>query len=200
MPEVFSHPATPPQVIELLGPAAAKLKVAAGLRGSFTQRKFLKELPKPLVSSGEFVVARGQGVAWHTLKPFDSEVVLTPAALIQRNGHGQATRIDAAQQPGLNAVSAVFDALFALDVETLARTFQLFGTRASGAATGWTLGLVPHEPALAQRIARISVDGVDQPKLITLYEAGGDRTEIEFASTTALDALTDADRRHFEAR
>jgi hypothetical protein len=59
------------------------------------------------------------------------------------------------------------------------------------------LGLVPREPALAQRIARIVVDGQVQPRLITLFEASGDRTEIEFGSTTVLDALSDADRKSF---
>lgn len=197
-PTVFAHPATPAQVIELLGPAATRLKTAAGLHGLFTQRKRLKELPQPLVSSGDFTVARGQGVAWHTRKPFDSELVLTPQALIQRNGSGKATRIDAAQQPGLKAVSQVFDALFALDVDALAKTFSLSGQRgADGAAAGWVLGLVPREPALAQRIARIVVEGADQPRRITLIEAGGDQTEIAFSDTRVLDALSDAERQTF---
>lgn len=194
MPGVFAHAVTPAEVAALIGPAAAKLKPAAGLRGSFTQRKFLKELPQPLVSSGDFIVVRGQGVAWHTKKPFDAELVLTPQALIQRSGSGKATHVDAAQQPGLRTVSQVFDALFALDPDTLAQTFTLYGERAGG---GWMLGLVPREAALAQRIARIVIDGAEQPRRITLYEAGGDRTEIEFGTTAVLATLGAAERQPF---
>jgi hypothetical protein len=160
--------------------------------------RILHELPQPLQSSGEFLVARGAGVDWHTLKPFDSEVLMTPKALIQRGPDGKPQRVNASQQPGLAAVSQVFDALFALDIDTLSQSFRLFGEKDASSTGGWRLGLVPREPAFAKVIARIVVNGADEPKLITLFEASGDRTEIELADIKTATALTDADRQRFQ--
>lgn len=192
---VFEHALSGEQAGKLLGPAAGALKSAALLRGSFTQRKFLKELPQPLASNGEFVVARGLGVDWHTLKPFDATVVLTPQAMIQRGADGSSKRIAADQQPGLRAVGEVFDALFSLDLAKLGDSFQLYG-EASG-KDAWTLGLVPREAAFAKLIERIQVSGSTQPQHIVLFEGSGDRTEIDFGPLATQREIGEADRRLF---
>ena len=44
----------------------------AVLRGSFEQRKSIKGFRNPLVSRGEFIVARQRGVVWRTVEPFGS--------------------------------------------------------------------------------------------------------------------------------
>ena len=195
VPTVFEHAAAPEQLQKMLGPTAGTLKASAALRGAFTQRKFLKELPQPLVSNGEFVVARGLGVDWHTQKPFDSTVVLTPQALIQRGADGSAHRVSADQQPGLRAVGDVFDALFTLDLARLGETFQLYGE--PGEKGAWTLGLVPREPAFAKVMNRIVITGSAQPARIVMFEGSGDRTEIEFGAVNAQRELAEADRKLF---
>lgn len=204
VPTVFEHAAAPAQLEKLLGPVAGALKSAATMRGAFTQRKFLRELPQPLVSSGEFIVARSLGVDWHTQKPFDATVVLTPAAMIQRGADGSTKRISADQQPGLKAVGDVFDALFTLDLAKLGETFQLYGeadaekSGEKGAEkAGWTLGLVPREPAFAKVMNRIVITGSTQPAKIVLFEGSGDRTEIEFGKVATQSELAEADRKRF---
>jgi len=192
---VFAHPAAAQDLQSLLGPAARSLGNAAAVRGAFSQRKYLHELPQPLTSSGEFLVARGIGIDWHTRQPFDSDLVLTPQALERRDGGGAATRMDASTQPGLGAVEQVFDALFALDLPRLAERFSLYGVRDSG---GWTLGLKPRDAALARMIDAVIISGGEQPQRIVLHEANGDRTEIGFSRQSAAAALSDADRQRFK--
>jgi hypothetical protein len=191
---VFGHPASAQELETMLGPATQELRQAAALRGEFSQRKFLHELPQPLLSSGDFLVARGLGVAWHTRVPFDSELVLTPQALVQRDAGAAPTRVDASTQPGLGAVAQVFDALFALDLPKLTERFELYGQRGKD---GWILGLKPRDAALAKAMTAVVVQGRAQPQHILLYEAGGDRTEIVF-SHQAATALSDADRQRFK--
>ncbi|MFI4978860.1 MAG: hypothetical protein ACHQIO_00780, partial [Nevskiales bacterium] len=123
---VFAHPAEAKALDALLGPAARALAGATAVRGEFSQRKYLHELPQPLASSGEFLVVRGTGIDWHTRVPFDSDLVLTPKAMVQRDGGAEAMRVDASAQPGLGAVEQVFDALFALDTPKLAERFTLY--------------------------------------------------------------------------
>lgn len=195
VPAVFAHAASAEQLQAMLGPAGTRLRSAAVLRGPFTQRKRLHELPQPLVSNGEFLVARGLGVDWHTQKPFDASVVLTPRALIQRGADGSTKRISADEQPGLRAVGEVFDALFTLDLAKLGQTFELYGE--PGEQGAWTLGLVPREAAFAKVMSRIVVSGAAQPARIALYERSGDRTEIEFGKLETQDALAEADRKRF---
>lgn len=194
-PEVFMHPATADALVTLIGPNAAGLKSAAALHGHFAQRKLLAELPQPLLSSGDFLVARGLGVEWRTLKPFDSAVVLTPSALLQRGADGSTQSIPADQQPGLRAVGQVFDALFTLDLAKLDQTFVLYGEPKAGG--GWTLGLVPRDAAFASRIARIVIDGSAQPAHIVMFEGRGDRTEIDFSGVVASRELAEAERKRF---
>lgn len=192
---VFEHPASARDLEKMLGPATQALRQAAALRGEFSQRKFLHELPQPLVSSGDFLVARGLGVIWHTRVPFDSELVLTPQALVQRDAGAEALRVDAATQPGLGAVAQVFDALFALDLPQLGQRFSLYGEPGKD---GWILGLKPREAALAQAMSAVVVQGRAEPQHIVLHEASGDRTEIEFSHQTAAASLSDAERQRFK--
>jgi len=49
-----------------------RLKTAPVLKGEFEQTKTLKGFRNALVSKGEFLVARGQGVWWHTREPFET--------------------------------------------------------------------------------------------------------------------------------
>ncbi len=195
LPSVFGHSATPDEVEKLLGPVAGTLKSSGVMRGAFTQKKFLKELPQPLVSGGEFIVARSLGVDWHTQKPFDATVVLTPTAMIQRGADGSSKRVSSDQQPGLRAVGDVFDALFTLDIAKLGETFELFGEPAEKG--GWNLGLVPREAAFAKVMNRILITGSSQPSKIVLFEGSGDRTEIEFGKVTTQADVAEADRKRF---
>lgn len=192
---VFTHPAEAKALDALLGPAARALAGAAAVRGEFSQRKYLHELPQPLVSSGEFLVARGIGIDWHTRVPFDSDLLLTPQSMVQRDGGAEAMRVDASTQPGLGAVEQVFDALFALDTPKLAERFTLYGLRGKD---GWTLGLKPRDAALAKMIDSVVIGGSEQPQRIVLHETGGDRTEIIFSRQTALGTLSEADRKRFK--
>lgn len=191
---VFEHPADAQQLASMLAPVTRRLEGAAGLRGHFTQRNHLHDLPQPLTSSGTFLVARGLGVVWHTRQPFDAEVVLTPQALIQRSG-GSTRSVGADRQPGLAAVARTFDALFTLDLPPLAQRFALYGMQGDA---GWTLGLKPHDAALAAHLAAVVVQGRDHPQQVTLSQAGGDRTVIRFSDVTVLSTLTAAQRQQFK--
>lgn len=190
---VFDHPTDARQMQQMLASVTKRLNGAAALQGQFSQRNHLHGLPQPLRSSGDFLVARGLGVDWHTLMPFDAEVVLTPQALIQRSG-GSIQTLGADQQPGLAAVARTFDAMFTLDLPQLAQRFKLYGSQND---KGWTLGLKPRDAALAAHLAAVVVTGSDHPAQVTLYQAEGDRTEIVFSNVEVIPALSKAQRKRF---
>ncbi|HEU0198760.1 MAG TPA: outer membrane lipoprotein carrier protein LolA [Nevskiaceae bacterium] len=192
---MFTHPAAVATLTKMLSATTQTLKRAAAVQGRFVQRTFLHDLPQPLQSSGDFLVARGLGVDWHTLKPFDAATILTPSAVIQRAADGHTQVLAANRQPGLHAIVNTFDALFTLDLSRLARRFSLFGVQGSG---GWTLGLKPRAAALAAHLTAVVVTGGEYPRDVTLYQAGGDRTEIRFVGVSVEPHLDAAQRKRFE--
>ncbi|MBW8757189.1 MAG: outer membrane lipoprotein carrier protein LolA [Burkholderiales bacterium] len=78
-----------------------RLRSAPVLKGEFEQTRTLKGFRNALVSKGEFVVARGQGVWWHTREPFETTLVVTRTRLFTRNPDGGTGNLmDAQAEPG----------------------------------------------------------------------------------------------------
>lgn len=194
---VFEHPVTPSQLQTLIEPAAQELAKMPVLRGGFTQKKFLKNIPKPLQSSGSFIVARDQGIYWHTRLPFDSEFILTPDRMVQLDGGSTAVRLNTAQQPGLRVVGDIFFSIFALNPDALARNFKLFGE--AGKRDTWLLGLRPQTSALSSVLSEAVIAGSTRVRSVQLWDAHGDRTEIMMtASKAGASALTPAEAALFQ--
>ncbi|MGH8444611.1 MAG: hypothetical protein ACREVL_05050, partial [Solimonas sp.] len=119
---VFAHPADAATIRAALGPLTRELAAARTLSGPYTQKKTLRELPQPLASAGDFLFVREVGVAWRTLTPFPSELIVTRDALVQRDG-GSSTRVAAGQQPAVRMVARIFFAVFSLDFAQLSELF-----------------------------------------------------------------------------
>ncbi|WP_420465959.1 outer membrane lipoprotein carrier protein LolA [Panacagrimonas sp.] len=181
--EVFEHPQTPQQAQAFLHAAMPDLGQVQVLRGRYVQRKFLREIPRPLTSSGEFLLIRDRGIWWHTQVPLDAE-------LMWRRDSGPASAMDIA--------ASTFFALFALEVDALARRFELFGIGPEAPASPWQLGLRPRDAALADWLTQITLAGAGQLQQVNLLEATGDRTEIDIiAEAQPLSSLTPSDRLRF---
>lgn len=191
---VFDHPADRAQLERDLAPAIATLRDARVLRGAYAQEKRLHELPRPLSAEGTFLFARGIGIAWRTVKPFESELVITEREIVQRDSGGTTLRLSAEQQPGVRTVAAVFAAVFALDFDALQAMFELHSRR-SGA--GWELGLRPRA-GMAGAIREITVVGARHVERVRLSDTHGDVTDIRLSGIEAsAGALTADERRQF---
>ena len=186
--DLFAHPKTPAQAETLLRAAMPELGQVQVLRGRYTQRKFLREIPRPLTSTGEFLLVRERGVWWHTQTPLDSELILI--------GGSKAKSGSSPQQPGLEMAASVFFALFTLDLDTLSRSFDLFLTQSG---SRWTLGLRPRDAALGSWFEKATISGSARVEQVTLFEAAGDRTEIDLlAVAQPQTSLTSAERKRFD--
>jgi outer membrane lipoprotein-sorting protein len=158
---------------------AAQLEKARTLQGNFRQSRYLRELPRPLIATGEFVFARELGVYWHTRQPFDSVVVLNDAGMMQIDEGAPALRLSADQQPAVRLVGNLFTALFTLDVTRLGNDFDLFGI---GEGARWTLGLRPRARTTAGVIRQVTVTGSADVEQVEIVDAQGERTLIELTS------------------
>lgn len=180
----------------LLARIRAHLADAPVLRGEFEQRKAVKGFKHPLVSHGDYLVAKARGVVWRTQAPFASTLVLTRERLLARQPDGSvANRLDTTQEPGLRAVNELLFALIAADLSALASRFRIDGEERG---TGWRAVLAPRDATLAQWIKSIELEGDRHVNGVRIAEAGGDSSQIRFTRQQAGQALTREEEAWFE--
>lgn len=191
-------PPTPaaPAAQELLAQVRQRVQDAPVVRGGFEQLKTVKGFKQPLRSSGDFVVARGKGIVWHVLKPFESTLVVRPDSLQSRGSDGKLTmQMRAQDEPVLRTVNAMLFAVMSANLAELAQHFEVTG---QVAAKGWSLHLVPRDPTLAQWLASVELQGNQFVQEVKLQEARGDSSLIRILTPVAENALRPQDAVQFE--
>lgn len=162
------------------------------LRGGFEQEKRIAGFKNPLRSQGSFLVARGKGVVWTTLKPFPSEVVITGDRILSRQRDGSSrVEVDGREQPALRSVNAMMFALVSGDVAALSSRFETQVQAKAG--NGWSLSLKPKSAALAKAFTRIVLNGDSYVREVDIEEANGDRTHLRFVELSQTPATLSAD-------
>lgn len=184
-------------VSPLVAQVRQRLADAPVMRGRFEQRKTLKGFKNPLVSRGDFVVAKERGVVWHTREPFESSLVVTRDRLLSRQADGRVdTKVEARDEPGLRAVNEMLFALMAADLQTLSARFHIDGELLG--SSGWRLALVPRDAALAQWLTRVELEGDRFVRSVQLTEAQGDSSVIRFSEQATAQALTREEAARFD--
>ncbi len=169
----------------------SRLAKPAVLRGTFEQSRHLQGFHNPLVSQGDFVVARDRGVLWETRKPFPSTTVIGRDRVLTRHADGSSeVVVDNAHAPAASVVNALMLAMLGGDVDALSKSFALKETDFPAGA--WRLELVPRGSGLAHVFTRIILQGDRYVRSVHLDEKGGDTTDIEFQSLSETPAQLDA--------
>jgi hypothetical protein len=184
-------------VAPLLRDVRQRLTSEPVVRGGFEQRKTVKGFRNPLVSSGEFVVARQRGVLWRTLEPFASTLVVTRDRVLARGADGSvARRLSASEEPAVRAISETLFGVMAADLTALATRFQIEGELVG--REGWRLQLLPRDAALARWVQRVELDGDRFLRAVRLQEGSGDQTQIRLARHSTSATLSAEEEAQFE--
>lgn len=170
----------------------AQLEQPAVLRGNFTQNKQIKGFSKPLLSSGDFIVSREQGVIWRTAKPFPSVLKLTRDEIVASEGDAVTFRLSAKSEPSVRIINGLMFSLLNGDVAALDKQFTISGTTMAGQ---WSLDLKPKQVALAKLIRGIALKGDAHVRDIAIDEANGDNTQIRFSDQIRVPETLSADER-----
>ena len=180
---------------DLLDKVKQQLKDAPVVRGNFEQEKSVKGFKQPLRSSGEFVVAKNQGIVWHVMKPFESTLIVKPDSLQSRRGDGQISmQMRAEDEPVLRTVNAMLFAVMSADLVQLRQFFEVSG---KAQANGWQMHLVPRDPMLAQWLSSVDLQGAQFVREVRLQEARGDSSVIRIQDAAAAQSLRDAEVQWF---
>lgn len=170
---------------------AAQLAKPAVVRGPFVQEKHLRALPKPLTSTGQFVLSKDLGLLWLLQSPLQQAYRIDANGIAKRTPQGwQAVP----QQNASAQQNRLFLAVLKGDTSGLRQDFDL---SLAGAADAWTLDLVPRSLLLKQIFTTIQITGGAQVARIELRETQGDSTVLRLTDSHADSQLSDTDRHAF---
>jgi hypothetical protein len=166
--QVFGHPVTGAELrASLLADALGEVERSRVVEGQFAQQRTMRGLPRPLESSGEFLLVRDLGLRWHTLAPVEDEFVLTRA--------GVSASRPGARRTSLGPATELLFALFSLDLQALERRFELYGL---GTPDSWNIGLRPRDKTTARAVREATVRGGRRVESIVLVNGAGDELRI----------------------
>jgi hypothetical protein len=151
---------------------------------SFTEKKFIAMLDKPVESSGELLYDAPDRLEKKTLKPKPEDLVLAGGVVSAQRGKHHYT-LDLKQYPQVLPFIESIRATLAGDRAALARVFKVdFG----GDFEHWTLDLVPLDAKLAKTVEGIHIEGEkDFIHTVEIREADGDRSLMTISAAVGTD-------------
>lgn len=144
---------------------------------AFTQTRHLSGARVPLVSRGEAQVAP-ERVEWRVTQPIEVLTVLSPGGITQsvEGAPAQAVGPEGAGFLSSTGLAAILSG----DFEGARANYDI---AQSAAPNGdWILRLTPRADSMRRFISVIEVGGCDAVESVSVRQASGDRTDIEFAS------------------
>jgi hypothetical protein len=151
---------------------------------SFTEKKFIAMLDKPVESSGELLYDAPDRLEKKTLKPKPEDLVLAGGVVSAQRGKHHYT-LDLKQYPQVLPFIESIRATLAGDRAALERVFKVdFG----GDFEHWTLDLVPLDAKLAKTVEGIHIEGEkDFIHTVEIREADGDRSLMTISAAVGTD-------------
>jgi outer membrane lipoprotein-sorting protein len=169
-----------------------QLRAAPVVRGHFVQQKFLRSLPQPLTSRGDFTLAAGKGLLWLLRTPIAQNLRIDASGISRRDETGKWQALP--QRAGAGRENQLFLSVLAGDTTGLQENFDV---ELSGEPNAWQLALTPKSALLRQIFDIIRIDGSTLVDRIELRETQGDRSVLQMTDAVAGQALTDEEQRAF---
>lgn len=147
------------------------------LSGRFVQTRYLSALDADLVSEGVFNYQRDGFIRWQIRQPIESELLMTPQTIINRQDGQELLRLESDKSPVVALLSSIFFSVMTAEWEVLENYFLL-----SGDIQGqqWYADLLPKDSSVLQVVSRIELKGDTLLREVILHEKSGDRTTIQF--------------------
>jgi hypothetical protein len=149
---------------------------------SFTEKKFIAMLNRPVESSGELLYDAPDRLEKRTIKPKPEDLVLTAGVVSAQRGRHHYV-LDLKQYPQVVPFIESIRATLAGDRAALERVFKV---DFAGSFEHWTLDLVPLDAKLASTVAKIHIEGEkDLIHSVEIHEADGDRSLLTIGPDVA---------------
>ncbi|HBI7835333.1 TPA: outer membrane lipoprotein carrier protein LolA [Escherichia coli] len=169
------------------------------IRAHFDQTRTIKDLPQPLRSQGQMLIARDQGLLWDQTSPFPMQLLLDDKRMVQVINGQPPQIITAENNPQMFQFNHLLRALFQADRKVLEQNFRVeFADKGEGR---WTLRLTPTTTPLDKIFNTIDLAGQTYLESIQLNDKQGDRTDIALTQHQLTPAqLNDDEHQRFAAQ
>jgi len=168
--DVFRYPLSP-QTMITFNSACAELAKNPIVKGNFVQEKYLSRLDRSLMSSGNFIIAAGQGMVWDTLRPFPSTMILGSDFIVQSRPDGQKSVLSAQGNETFIQMADVISTVFSGQSQGLLKNFEVYFL---GSVSNWDIGLLPKDSIIASFAMKIIIRGDSAIRFIRIFEQKGD--------------------------
>jgi hypothetical protein len=153
-----------------------------GGRVTFTEKKYIAMLDRPVESSGELVYQPPARLEKRTLLPKVESLVLDRDLLVVERGKQKFT-LQLQQYPDVTAFVDSIRGTLAGDLKALERQYRV---DLQGSPDRWTLTLLPSDPRMAAVVHRIRISGSgDALHEVELLQADGDRSVMQIHAVAA---------------
>lgn len=152
-----------------------ELALNKGGRALFVETRHIALLDKPLTASGDMLYTPPQRLEKRTLLPKPESLVLDGDSLTLERDRRRMS-IQLSSRPEAQAFVESIRSTLAGNRPALEQHYAL---EVSGQRSRWSLVLVPHAPAIAALLRRITISGSKgQVRHIEYLQADGDRSEL----------------------
>jgi outer membrane lipoprotein-sorting protein len=151
-----------------------QFKNVQSLKAKFKQTKHIPVLKNPVSSSGEFILNQKYGFYWHTIAPFENELIFINNKIIQRVEGKTLQPVE--QKQTFHEIVSLFLALTTLEHDKITQSFFIFYQPTND---GWRLGLKPKHSKIQTLLKSIILEGSRYVDHIRV-NGNGDYTEIDF--------------------
>jgi outer membrane lipoprotein carrier protein LolA len=145
---------------------------------TFSERKYVALLDRPLDSSGELVFTPPDRLEKRTLKPKpESLAVDRDTVTLERGGKRRTLRLN--ENPQVAVLVESIRGTLAGDLASLTRVYS---AGLQGDSARWRLVLRPLDPALGTLVERIEIGGAEaHVRTVEIFQADGDRSVMTIA-------------------
>jgi hypothetical protein len=199
---VFDHPLSAQNVTKF-DAICAQLASRPFTKGVFEQTRIIRRQNRPLVSSGDFIIASDLGVVWITKLPAPSITTLGRDYMIQSVPGGTETRIDANGNDMYISMADTISSLFTGNAERLKLSFDNYYTETMTAnGKNWIIGLIPRDRTFRNYAQQIVIDGFDGGhgaliRSIAIHERNGNSLTYAFSGQSFPAALEANEKAYF---
>lgn len=191
--DVFRYPLVSKTMITF-NETCTKLAEKPIVKGNFVQEKYLKHYNRSLMSSGNFIIAAGQGMVWETLRPFPSTMILGKDFIVQSRPDGQKSVLSAQGNETFTQLADVLSSVFLGQNQGLLENFEVYFL---GNVSNWTIGLLPRDSIIASFAMKITMSGDSAIRSIRILEQNGDVITYTLSNHSYTTGLNDHEKAFF---
>lgn len=160
------------------GQALQQLAAKPVVRAQFQQSKQIANTNKPLVSKGDLLFVRGQGVLWQLKQPVQADLVVSPRKMVQKTARTQSV-VNLKQTPYGPAANVLL-LVMSGNESALRQHFQVTQFKQTGG--NWQASLLPTSGNMKALFSLIDISGGGFVNKLTLLDTQQRPTVIVFSN------------------